>query len=228
MTRLLALETSAEVCSVAVYNDGEMYSFCKHAPMKHAELLLPAVDSLLIESGLTLQEIDAIAFGRGPGSFTSLRIGVGVVQGLAWGAGIPVVPVSSLAAIAQQAADLASGPTPAVCVAVDARMQEVYAANFMVCDNTVRASGVERVCAAEQVVGPVEQPFIAAGNGFDRFAELRRIAADADECLPELWPQAEGICKLALEWLKDNEPLPAGAAQPSYVRNDVASKPKQQ
>jgi len=226
MTKLLALETSSEACSVALYDDGRVYSFFKHLPMKHAELLLPAVSSLLSESGLVLRELDAIAFGRGPGSFTSLRIGIGVVQGLAWGAGLPVIPVSSLAAVAQQAVDPGTSRAAAVCVAMDARMQEVYAANFTVSDNVVRADGEERVCAAEQVVVPDGRPMIAAGNGFDRFAELGHIAAGADECHPGIWPRADSICSLALEWLKDNEALPAADAQPSYVRNDVASKPK--
>jgi tRNA threonylcarbamoyladenosine biosynthesis protein TsaB len=226
MTKLLAVETSTEVCSVALHNDGQLHSFIKHAPMKHAELLLPAISSLLIESELELRQLDAIAFGRGPGSFTSLRIGIGVVQGLAWGAGLPVVPVSSLAAVAQEAVEIGTGRAPVVCVAMDARMQEVYTARFTVRDSIIRASGEEQVCAPEQVPVPSDGAFIAAGNGFDRFSGLDPLVAAAAECHPDLWPGAQSICKLALEWLKDNEPLPAAGAQPVYVRNDVARKPK--
>lgn len=227
MNKLLAVETSAEACSLALWRDGETFRFFQQAPMRHAELLLPAVHSLLSQAGLSLRDLDAIAFGRGPGSFTSLRIGIGVVQGLAWGAELRVVPVSSLAAVAQDAADSAgAGKRDTIVIAVDARMQEVYAANFRCGENgIVMAAGAERVCGPSEVSAPEEGPFIAAGNGFGRFMELEGLAAAARECHPEITPGAEAVCKLALDWLTRNEPLPAGMAQPVYVRNEVASKP---
>jgi tRNA threonylcarbamoyladenosine biosynthesis protein TsaB len=225
VTKLLAIETSTEACSVALYLNGETSEFYEFAPMRHAELLLPAVQSLLDTAGLPLAGLDAIAFGRGPGSFTSLRIGIGVVQGLAWGAGLPVVPVSSLAAVAQAVAEKGSEPFSSVCVAMDARMQEVYTANFQRRDDGyVMAAGEERVCSPDGVSAPGDGPFIAAGNGFERFEELRPLAAKASECYPDIWPRAGVIGKLALKWLESNEPLTAGLAQPVYVRNNVASK----
>jgi tRNA threonylcarbamoyladenosine biosynthesis protein TsaB len=226
MTKLLAIETSTEACSVALYCNGETSEFYEFAPMRHAELLLPAVQSLLDTAGLPLADLDAIAFGRGPGSFTSLRIGIGVVQGLAWGAGLPVVPVSSLAAVAQAAMEKGSDPFFAICVAMDARMQEVYTANFQCgIDGFVMAAGEERVCSPGAVSSPGDGPYIVAGNGFERFEELRPLAAQAIECYPDIWPRAGVICKLALKWLESNDPLTAGLAQPVYVRNNVASKP---
>ena len=226
MTKLLAVETSTEACSVALYSNGETSEFYEYAPRRHAELLLPAIQSLLDGAGLQLAGLDAIAFGRGPGSFTSLRIGIGVVQGLAWGAEIAVVPVSSLAAVAQQVTELANAEISTICVAMDARMNEVYTASFQRReDGVVLASSAERVCSPDLVSTPEDSPFIAAGNGFDRFDELRPLAAKAAECYPDIWPRARVIGKLALKWLESNEPLSAGLAQPVYVRNNVASKP---
>ena len=226
MTKLLAIETSTEACSVALYSDGETNEFYEYAPMRHAELLLPAIQSLLDVADLSLAHLDAIAFGRGPGSFTSLRIGIGVVQGLAWGAELPVIPVSSLAAVAQAATAVTTADVSTICVAMDARMQEVYTADFQRReDGFVMAAGEERVCSPGLVSAPGDGPFIAAGNGFDRFDELRPLAAKAVECHPDTWPRAGVICKLALKWLESNEPLSAGLAQPVYVRNNVASKP---
>jgi tRNA threonylcarbamoyladenosine biosynthesis protein TsaB len=225
VTKLLAIETSGEACSVALFCDGQTLSFFEHAPMRHAELLLPAVQSLLGESGLALGNLDAIAFGRGPGSFTSLRIGIGVVQGLAWAAELPVVPVSSLAAVAQDAADSSESAIASICVAVDARMQEVYTANFRPGSNgIVLLEGEERVCGPGRVQPLAGAPWIAAGNGFEQFRELDQLASNALECRLHIRPRAETVCKLALDWLDGNEPLPAGMAQPVYVRNQVASK----
>jgi len=226
MTKLLAVETSTEACSVALYSDGETREFYEYAPMRHAELLLPAIQSLLDAAGLPLADLDAIAFGRGPGSFTSLRIGIGVVQGLAWGTGLPVVPVSSLAAVAQAAIAVTTAEVSTICVAMDARMQEVYTANFQRGgDGFVITPSEEQVCSPGLVSVPDDGPFLAAGNGFDRFEELRPLASRASECHPDIWPRAGVICKLALKWLESNEPLTAGLAQPVYVRNNVASKP---
>lgn len=226
MSRLLAIETSAESCSVALEIRGEQRERFEHAPMKHAELLLPMVSSLLAEGGIRASDLDAIAFGRGPGSFTSVRIGIGVVQGLAWGAEVGVVPVSSLAAVAQGAVGslATSNPQSQIVVAMDARMQEVFHATFTLGDNgLVREAGGERVSAPSAVT--VQEPWVAAGNGFDRYDELRTLAEGAEQCLADTWPRAASVLALAHHWLLSNEPLSAGLAQPVYIRNDVAQKP---
>jgi tRNA threonylcarbamoyladenosine biosynthesis protein TsaB len=226
MNRLLAVETSAEACSAALLIDGETTVFFEHSPMRHADLLLPAISGLLDEAGIGLAHLDAIVFGRGPGSFTSLRIGIGVVQGLAWGADIPVVPLSSLAAVAQDASDASASGAESICVAVDARMNEVYTANFRRGDNgIVIAESAERVCSPQEVNSTDEKFFIAAGNGFERFSELNTLGSTAAECFPAAVPRAETLCRLAIDWLSGNLPLQAGLAQPVYVRNKVASKP---
>jgi len=225
MTKLLAVETSSEACSVALSLDGDLRERHEHAPMRHAELLLPAISGLLAEAGLRVADLDAIAFGRGPGSFTSLRIGIGVVQGLAWAADIPVVPCSSLVAVAQEACQRAGAFEGRVCVAVDARMKEVFSAEFSSLPGMpLQAIGAERVGAAGAVRRPVG-PWVAAGNGFARFPELAALAGDAEACFADLWPRASFIAQWALDWLGQHEALPASAAQPVYVRNDVAEKP---
>lgn len=226
MTNLLAIETSSEACSVALSLNGECREVHEQAPMRHAELLLPAVSRLLDQAGLPIAALDAIAFGRGPGSFTSLRIGIGVVQGLAWAADLPVVPCSSLAAVAQAAFDQAGGGSGRVRVAMDARMQEVFTADF-VCGpgGLAESASAERVCAPSAVASGTTTPFFAAGNGFDRFTELREMAETAVACYPDLWPHAAVIARLALGWLENNQPLPAALAQPVYIRNNIAVKP---
>ncbi|MBT8050524.1 MAG: tRNA (adenosine(37)-N6)-threonylcarbamoyltransferase complex dimerization subunit type 1 TsaB [Gammaproteobacteria bacterium] len=231
MRRILAIETSAETCSVALDVGGEVVERFEHAPMKHAELILPSISSVLAEAGLAATDLDAIAFGRGPGSFTSLRIGIGVVQGLAWGADRPVVPVSSLAAVAQVAAGRLDVPPPGevvsggdIAVAMDARMAEVFHAVFRVGqDRLVTPVGPERVGPPKDVV--LGESSIAAGNGFDRYEDLANRARGARACMADAWPRASAVLKLASAWLDDNEPLTAAMAQPVYLRNNVADKP---
>ena len=225
MKRMLAIETSAEACSAALAVDGDVRERFEHAPLRHAELILPMISGLLAEAGLRAGDLDAIAFGRGPGSFTSLRIGIGVVQGLAWGADRPVVPVSSLAAVAQGVVDARTVPATArILVAMDARMGEVFHAAFRLDDDgRVVSDGNEGVSAPESLSPPGE--WLAAGNGFERYGALSRLAERASASLPGIWPRAAAVLELAAVWLKTNEPLPAALAQPVYIRNDVAEKP---
>lgn len=230
MKQLLAIETSSEACSVALHWDGETRLRHQHAPLHHAELLLPAVRSLLDETGIGLASLDAIAFGRGPGSFTSLRIGIGVVQGLAWGADIPVVPVSSLATVAQYLIDLdpvvVLDPSWQILVAVDARMSEVFHCTYGI-DQTgmLQALTPERVEAPGEVtVAQVDRTY-GVGNGFERYSVLSDLGRKLGGVRADILPSAAALIPLALQWLEQNTALPAAAAQPVYVRNHVADKP---
>lgn len=206
--------------------NGEQGERVFREPRRHAELLLPAIRELLADHDVVLSDLDGIAFGRGPGSFTSLRIGIGVVQGLAWGAGIGVIPVSSLAALAQglvRQHDISPG-TPIV-VAMDARMDEVFHA---VC--RVRHSGLVELVGPEQVVPPgtvrfpEDQTLVCAGTGFGRYSQLQDNLPPGATVLEDQWPLATDVLTLAGAWLTENEPLPAHKAQPLYVRDDVAKK----
>ncbi len=227
MNKLLSIETSADSCSVALSTGEATREKFELAPRRHAELILPMVRSLLAEAGWVLGQLDCIAFGRGPGSFTSLRIGIGVVQGLAWGADLPVVPVSSLAAVAQAAFEQNLPPgVRHICVAMDARMQEVYTANFQVDgEGFVVSSGEERVCLPGDVGFEAANGICVVGNGFEKYPELEKPAGNAGLYVADCWPRARAVSHLAMRWLKHNKPLAAALAQPVYIRNQVAIKP---
>ena len=221
---LLAIETSTETCSVALAVNGDILEYYRHAPREHAELLLPWVEQILAEAGVTFSSVDAIAFSRGPGSFTSLRIGIGVVQGLAWAADRPVIPVSSLAATAQTAAG--EGINSAL-VALDARMNEVFTGTFEAGSTGIMVPvTAERVCGPEEISIPGNPETFGVGNGFDRYEALGELAEQLKGIHAHIWPKASSMLQLAKHWLKTNEPLPAERAQPVYLRDNVAKKEK--
>jgi tRNA threonylcarbamoyladenosine biosynthesis protein TsaB len=223
---LLAIESATETVSVALSINGEIVERYQHAPRLHAELLLPWAEQLLAEAGIAFKAIDAFAFSRGPGSFTSLRIGIGIVQGLAWGSDRPVIPVSSLAATAQSAAD--KGIDSAL-VALDARMNEVFTGMFEVNDNGVMVPvGDEKVCSPDDVQLPANVETYGVGIGFERYPALQMLSENLAGFQPDIWPRASSVLKLAREWLLTHEALPAEQAQPVYLRDNVAKKKKDQ
>ncbi len=222
-SNLLAVETSSEACSLALLWHGEVHSRHEAAPMLHAERLLPWVRELLEEAGASLKGLDAIAFGRGPGSFTSLRIGIGAVQGLAWGAERPVSPLSSLAAVAEQV-EAVEGQS--ILVAMDARMGEVFHGLFnRDRQGRLQALSGEAVSPPEQVEVPDAENTVMAGTAFGRFEILDTLAAKAAAVHAGLMPSATALLRLAQDWLQDNPPLPAAMAQAVYLRDNVADKP---
>ena len=219
---LLAIETATETCSVALSVNGAVLERFEHAPRQHAELLLPWVGQLLADAGLAYASIDAIAFSRGPGSFTSLRIGIGVVQGLAWASDRPVIPISSLAATAQS---VAGQGVDVALVALDARMNEVFTGLFEANENGIMLPvAAETVCPPEDVKAPVAAKTFGIGNGFARYEALGALSAQLCGVRADAWPRASSVLQLAQEWLKSNEPLAAEQAQPVYLRDDVAKK----
>lgn len=183
--RLLAVESAFEACSVALWQEGAVVERFHAGPRGHAEHLLPFVETLLAEAELGLSALDGVAFSRGPGSFTSLRIGIGVVQGLAFGADLPVWPVSSLRVTAQAAAT--HGVQQAL-VAVDARMNEVFSGAFVLRDGLMQAVSDERVGPAVDVLATRiarsaglgrDAGWAGVGNGFERFAALAAVDTEA-------------------------------------------------
>lgn len=218
--KLLALDTATEACSAALLVDDELRGRYEVAPRAHARRILPMVDALLEEAGLGLAELDAIAFGRGPGSFTGVRIAAGVVQGLAFGADLPVIPVSTLLALAEGARRERGAER--VAAAIDARMEEVYWA----CYAWQAGSWVERV--AEAVVRPeaVEVPegdtWQGAGSGWEAYPEtLARRFGDRLIDAAGAFPDARDIAVLGRAAAERGELLPPEAALPIYLRDKV-------
>ena len=218
--KILALDTATEACSVSLACGEQQLDRFAEVGRGHAELLLPMIDELLAEAGLTLRELDAIAFGRGPGAFTGVRLAASVAQGLAFGADLGVVPVSDLAAVAQRAAGLHRDAERFLTVN-DARMQEVYWAEFSG-GREVAAAGVEQVGAADQVTLPQVARWVAAGRG------LKAAPALAERCrqagamvLDDLLPRASEVLALARPVVAAGQLLPPELAVPVYVRDRV-------
>ena len=223
---LLAIESSGESCSAALLSGDRSRLLEERAPRRHAERLLPMVRELLADAELSLESLDAIAFDRGPGSFTSLRIGIGLVQGLAWGAELPVMPVSSLAALAQAAArEIRPAGRIRILVARDARMNEVYCGCFEYEPGEgLQPVGDERLLRPEALVGELSEAELYAGSGFRAYDMLAGAVSNAD-VLPEVRSTALDIAALALDEGFDTPRLDAAHAQPVYLRNKVADEP---
>lgn len=214
---ILALETSTELCSAALLRDGDLFVEEALAENRHSELLLPMVRKLLARSHLQPRDLHGVAFGQGPGSFTGIRIACGVAQGLAFGAGLPVVPVPSLLALAEQ-----SGAAR-VITGFDARMDEAYLAAY------ARSGDDWQEVIAPCLVGRGALPslpgrsWVASGSGFDRFAWLREAYASSIETrVEEDRPRAGSIARLGARRLAQGRAVTPDMAAPLYLRDKVA------
>lgn len=227
--RLLALDTATECCSVALLDGDRLTSREIELARGHADQVLPMVDELLAGAELRLRELDAIAFGRGPGGFTGVRLAASIAQGLAFGAGVPVVPVSDLLAVAQRAMDTDASVVH-VLVCNDARMQEVYWGCFERGeDGLARAVGPERVGRPETVELPLHWSgaIHGAGRGFRVYPQLAARAGFAG-LYAELLPRAAEIARLAVPELLAGRTVAPEHAVPVYLRDDVASPPSRE
>jgi tRNA threonylcarbamoyladenosine biosynthesis protein TsaB len=219
--RLLAVETATDACSAALYLSGEIRERFVLAPRQHADRILPMVEELLAESGLALHALDAFAFGRGPGSFTGVRIAASVTQGLALGADRPVVPISSLAALAQDV------PAERVLAALDARMGEVYwCAYERAASGLVRAAGPELGCPPDQIPLLSGAGWVGAGSGWERYGEAlaRRLGPAVERWLADHHPRAGAVAALAADAFRRSEAVAPEEALPVYLRDDVVQR----
>ncbi|MEN8170160.1 MAG: tRNA (adenosine(37)-N6)-threonylcarbamoyltransferase complex dimerization subunit type 1 TsaB [Pseudomonadota bacterium] len=223
--KLLALETATEACSAALYLNGEISERYQIAPRQHTALILPMADELLAEAGLSAAQLDAIAFGCGPGAFTGVRIATGVVQGIAFAAELPVLPVSTLATLAQ-GARREFGWTR-VAAAIDARMAEVYWGSF-----EDHGDGIMHPVTEEQVVAPQQVPLIEGdgwygiGSGWQSYAEelVERQGGAISGFNGDYFPHAQDVASLAVAAYNRGEAVRAEQALPRYLRDNVAKK----
>ncbi|SEA66918.1 tRNA threonylcarbamoyladenosine biosynthesis protein TsaB [Thiothrix caldifontis] len=220
--KLLALDTSTEACSAAVYTDGLTFSEFELTPKAHTQLILPMVEKVLAAAGLRLAELDALAVGCGPGAFTGIRIGVGVAQGLAMAAEKPVIALSTLAALAQQAY-VQHGATQ-VLVALDARMSEVYWGQYVLQDGLMQLQGEERVCAPVDAPLPETTGWFAIGHGWSAYAEVlqARFGNKLSGIDAVSLPAAEFMLPLAVAGWQAGMAAAPEEAQPVYLRNKIA------
>lgn len=218
--KILAFDTSTNWCSVALWLDGETPFKAVEAGQAHSRLLLPMVRALLAEAGLSLGSLDAIAYGKGPGAFTGLRIACSVAQGLAMGAGLPVIGITTLDAMAEE-----SGAARVVAC-LDARMGEIYAAVLERNTERWQALTGPALYRPEAAPLPPAGEWIGCGSAFATYAEALRQRYDGwlVATFAEILPHARSIARLAASALARGEGLPAEAAEPYYVRDKVALK----
>jgi tRNA threonylcarbamoyladenosine biosynthesis protein TsaB len=218
--KLLAIDTATEACSAALYVEGDILEKYTVAPRKQDELILPMVDALLAEAELKLTSLDGLAFGRGPGAFTGVRIATGVIQGLAFASELPVVPVSTLAAMAQGAIS----ERKTIISAIDARMGEIYWALFSIGDDgIVSALSDEQVSKPDLLNIEMKTDCFGVGTGWASYEEI--LSAKIGDKLKGFdanrFPRASDILTIAIKEFESGNHVNAAAALPIYLRYKV-------
>ena len=225
---ILALDTSTEACSVALWHKGEKTHLDELAQRTHTKRILPMIDELLVNSGINLKQVDALAFGRGPGSFTGVRVGAGIAQGLAFGADLPVIAVSNLTAMAQAAFELHQVEN--VVAAIDARMNEVYFSQVK--REKVRSELgeffqwnpviEEQVCQPEKVLEQFSDlTAYRVGTGWAAYPQFKNSGLEVSDII---LPSAQYMLELALTDYAQNKVISALEIEPVYLRNEVTWK----
>ena len=220
--KLLAVDTSTDACSCALWLDGACQELFELAPRRHGELLLGMAERLLADAELSRSHLDALAFGRGPGSFTGVRIATGMVQGLAYALELPVAPISSLQALAQGVSrELGQD---AVLAGFDARMHEVYWGAYRLgAEGIVQALLAESVCLPGNVPVPNDGEWFGAGSAWRSYGEQLRavVGARLVGMDPEHYPHARDVAELGAAAAARGETVAAAQALPVYLRDAV-------
>jgi tRNA threonylcarbamoyladenosine biosynthesis protein TsaB len=226
--KLIAIETSTEACSAALLINGVISDRYQLAPREHTALILPMIDELLANAGLERSQLEAVAFGRGPGGFTGVRIATGVAQGIAFALNIPVAPVSTLAALAHRVWR-ETGHKKIAC-AIDARMGEVYWACYLIEGNgKALLVGEELVCAPQAVPLLHGGGWAGAGSGWDSYGDAlkARLGSNISSVVAGQFPHAHDVALLGATMLNDGDAVSAASAMPVYLRDQVVHKKKE-
>jgi len=219
---ILAIDAATEACSVALDYNGQQYHRFEVCPQQHSQRILPLVDEVLKQAGVKLAQLDAIAFSTGPGSFTGVRIGVSVAQGLAFGADLPMIAVSTLQTMAQGAIRL--NDAKAINVAIDARMGEIYTNEYRNCDGIAEPVASDCVIKPQEVDYQITDSVHCAGTGWQSYPA--QLAAKVAQYMNTevLYPDALDMLVLAQRAVAQGEQVQASQAQPVYVRDTVTWK----
>ncbi len=229
--KILAIDTATEACSAALIIDGEINYQYQLAPREHTTLILQMIELLLQQADIKLDSLDALAFARGPGSFTGVRIATGVVQGLAFASDLPVVPISTLASIAQWTYDNHQHET--VLAGIDARMNEMYWACYQLAENKLMVPVSEELVSAAQSVivnTEISSHWCGAGSAWDSYFDILQsnLSGHIKHVYADCFPHSASIAKLAVYAYEQGLSVPASQALPVYLRNNVAKKKSEQ
>ncbi len=220
MDSVLAFDTSTTYCSVALHHDGETFQDETDAGRRHSELLLPMTQNIMNDAGLELTDLDGIAFGAGPGSFTGLRIACGVAQGLAFATNLPIIGIGTLEAIAEQQIH------NRVIVAMDARMGEIYHAAFVKQGDRWRIASNPALCQPQHAPALTGSEWIGCGSGFDCYDQIlsEHYGSNLSDIQYGCYPHAKEIAQLAATRNINEFHADPALASPVYIRNKVALK----
>jgi len=220
---ILIIDTATEACSVALEVNEHVFNRFEVCPQQHSQRILPMIDEVLKEANVTLQDLDYLAFGRGPGSFTGVRIATGVLQGLALGTGHKVLGISTLAAMAQQA--YVQHQSELVTAAIDARMSEVYFGQYQLQHNVMTLIGEEQVIPPDEAIVLLSRQLEMAGvgTGWQAYPALNG-AANVEVLTRVLYPNALYMLPLAKALIADGQAVEVEDIQPVYLRDKVTWK----
>ena len=223
MANILAIDSTTSSCSAALSSKNKLITKCNLAERSHTKLILPMIDEVLSKSSLTLDELDYIAFTAGPGSFTGIRIGFGIVQGLAYGANIPVLPVSSLETLAYTAIrKLKIKEDLNIVPMIDARMNEIYWAKFSYKSGILSRDSQDSVTSPQCLKDSIELPVILIGNVINYNDPASENTINLDHIL--MLPEAQDILNIAQLHLKKGQSMNVQKVSPIYLRNNIKWK----